>query len=211
MHSPVGLACSRSISLPAPQASQGHVPALGGRILFLCPHCCAWHRRPSLLVRSTSSKVHSCTVTHGRLHRTKKQTAHCKPKQEHCQVCTSALPLCTRLPRNLRSNTLCNLKVAALLAVRNRRRQSCQRCGVECEIHTTVNVCTCTCFSMITSRYTQVQHRGNSRGSHGATNKRKEIDHLIASRCCLFALSLPESGKLVMLLYASQTPQVVNR
>ena len=84
---------------PPPRTSQDHAPALGGRVLFQCSHR-ASHRRPSLLVRSASFKVHSCTVTHRRLHfhilrlcqcsiyRTKERRidSGLQTKQEHCQV-----------------------------------------------------------------------------------------------------------------------------
>ena len=49
-----------------------------------------------------------------------------------------------------------------------------------------VGVCTWTCISMISSRDTQVLYRRNSRGNHGATIKRKEIDHSVRSRSLLY-------------------------
>ena len=66
-HSLIDPTGSCSTILSPPQASQDHVPALGGRVLSLSCHCAA-HRRPCLLVRSASFNVHNCKVTHRQLH-----------------------------------------------------------------------------------------------------------------------------------------------
>ena len=96
IHSPVDLACSRSIIVPPPHASQDHVPALGGCVLCLFSRC-ASRLRPSLLVRSASFKVQNCNVTRRQLHdhvasvpmqhqRNENADSELQTKQEHCQV-----------------------------------------------------------------------------------------------------------------------------
>ena len=63
---------------PPPQTSQDHVSALGGRVLLQCSHR-ASHRRPSLVVRSTSVtwRLYQCSTTEKGT-----EATDCKPNQK---------------------------------------------------------------------------------------------------------------------------------
>ena len=128
MRSRVGLVCSHPFVLASEcrlppldplQASEDHVPALVGRVLsfILIVLGTVVHVFSSDSLRSRSR---AAGTTHRQLRcrtrvctnaapQNQKQIAHCKPRQGTLSSRTSALRLCTQLPRHLESRTHHNL------------------------------------------------------------------------------------------------------
>ena len=116
---------THSFSHRVQTATIGTTPSIG-RIRtsswWSCPllysHC-AWHPRPSLLVRFASFKVQSCRVTHRQLrcrmpsvptqHGRTRNRSRTVPRQGTLSSRTSALMPCTQLPPHLESRTHHNL------------------------------------------------------------------------------------------------------